>query len=243
MPEMPRPLAELLATIIESREAESARVSRFLHDEIGQVLSAAGLQLDVLRLDLKDRVPEIVERTAEIQAILERAVKQVRELSYELNPAIVERAGLPFALDRLAGRIRNEFPGTVRLLVDPALNLPKQAANAFYKIAEHAVENAAVHAHSPMIEILVRHTRRGPEMEVRDHGAGFDVQATRAKSPGLGLVLMEHYARVAGLEYSIESTPGEGTIVKAGCPLERKRSRTRGDETGKTRGARPQGAD
>ena len=243
MPEIPRPLAETLATMIESREAESARVSRFLHDEIGQVLSAAGLQLDVLRLDFKDRVPEIVERTAEIQAILARAVKQVRELSYELNPAIVERAGLPFALDRLAGRTRNVFPGTVRLLVDPGLNLPKQAANAFYKIAEQALENATAHAGGPMIEILVRHTRRGPELEVRDHGKGFDAEATREKSPGLGLILMKHYARQAGLDYSIESVPGEGTIVKASWPLERKRSRTRGDEAANVRGAPPEGTD
>jgi signal transduction histidine kinase len=214
MTEKPRSVAELLANLVQTRESQSVRVSKFLHDEVGQVLSAVGLQLDVLRLDFKDRVPEIIERTAEIQKILEQAVMQVRELSYELNPAIVERAGLPFALDRLAGRFRNEFGGTVRLLVDPGVLLPKDTATAFYKIAEQAIENAAVHSQATLIEILVRPTKSGPTLEVRDNGCGFDVEQIRKQSAGLGIILMDHYARQAGLGLSISSTSAKGTIVK-----------------------------
>ena len=67
-------LTRMLVSTINAREMESDRVSRTLHDEVGQVLSAVGLQLDVLKLDFQDRIPEIAERTVEIQKMLDRAV-------------------------------------------------------------------------------------------------------------------------------------------------------------------------
>jgi signal transduction histidine kinase len=218
MPQQPPSLAEMVVTLVHTREAELARVSRFLHDEIGQVLSAVGLQLGVLRLDFQERVPEISERTAEIQKILEEAITNVRNLSYELNPAIVERAGLPFALNALAGRFRSEFPGTLRLLYDPAVQLPTAAGTALYKIAEQAVENAVAHARSTLIEVLVRPARAGPALVVKDNGAGFDIAAIRGRAAGLGLILMEYYSAQAGLQFSISSAAGKGTIVRATCP-------------------------
>src|ERR1017187_8585006 len=95
-----RSLAHLLVSVMHAREQEGARVSRILHDEVGQVLSAIGLQLDLLRMDLHDKAADNTKRILEIQKVLELSVGQVRDLSYELNPAIVERTGLQFALDR-----------------------------------------------------------------------------------------------------------------------------------------------
>jgi len=217
MPEEKGPehlLARMLVSVINAREQDGSRVSRVLHDEVGQVLSAVGLQLDVLRMDLKDRAPEIVERTSEIQAALETAMQRVRDLSYELNPAIVDRAGLPAAMDRLVGRFRDSFPGSLRLLYDSTLRIPPSAANAFYKIAEHAIGNAVRHARCTQIEVMIKPNRLGPSLEVRDNGAGFDVAGVRSKYSGLGLLLMECYASQAGLAFSVKSSPGKGTIVK-----------------------------
>jgi len=210
-----RTVADMLAALVEYRESEFARVSRLLHDEVGQVLSAVGLQLEALRMDFQDRVPELTERTAEIQNILEQAVKLVRNLSYELNPAIVDRAGLPFSLDRLVGRFRDNFPGTIRLLHDPGAHVPGKIGSAFYKIAEQAIGNAVAHAQCSLIEIWVRPTKAGIALEIRDNGRGFDVTASRAQTAGLGLTLMEHYAAEAGLAFSVVSEPGRGTTVRA----------------------------
>ncbi len=210
-----RSLAEMLAAMVDYRENEFARVSRLLHDEVGQVLSAVGLHLEALRLDFQGQAPEIAGRTAEIQGILEQAVALVRNLSYELNPAIVERAGLAFALDRLVGRLRERFQGTIRLLHDNSVHVPTPAGTAFYKIAELAIENAIIHSDCTLIEVLVRRTKAGVTLEVRDNGQGFNVQAACEEQAGLGLTLMEHYGREAGLEYSVESTLGKGTTVRA----------------------------
>jgi signal transduction histidine kinase len=215
-------LDQLLVSVINAREQECARVSRLLHDQVGQVLSAVGLQLDVLRLDLKQQVPEIVGRTAEIQQLLEEAVTKIRELSFELNPAIVERAGLQFALDQLAGRFRKTFKGGLRLLFDSSVHLPRETANALYKIAECAIDNAVQHASCNQIEVLLRPSHRAVILEVRDNGCGFPYVDVRKHSPGLGLLMMEHYASEGGLEFSIRSTPGRGTVVRASRRIENK---------------------
>src|SRR5208283_2411978 len=83
-------LARKLVALINERQREMTRVSRVLHDSVGQVLSAVGLQLDVMRMDFERAAPGIVARTAEIQQMLEAVIGELRELSYELNPSIVE---------------------------------------------------------------------------------------------------------------------------------------------------------
>jgi signal transduction histidine kinase len=210
-----RTLAQLLVTMMNTREVEYARVSRLLHDEVGQVLSAVGLQLDVLRMDFKSQVPEMMERTIEIQKMLEQAVVLVRDLSYELNPAIVERAGLQFALDRLVSRYRKSCPGALRLLTDASVHVPLSIANILYKIAEHAVENAVKHAQCTQIEVLLRPTQKKMvTLEIRDNGVGFSMDDVQKRAPGLGFILMEYYTSQAGLDLSIKSTLGKGTTVK-----------------------------
>jgi signal transduction histidine kinase len=208
-------LKRMIVSAINAREVESQRVSRTLHDEVGQVLSAVGLHLDVLKLDFKDRVPEIVGRVREIQEYLEKAVIQVRALSYDLNPAVVERAGLHAALDRLVGRFRTQFDGSLRLLYDMNGRPPLPIGNAFYKIAELALDNAVQHARAKRIEVQVRSTRDALIMAVTDDGAGFSPEDADVHTPGLGILMMEHYAAQAAVELRLRSRPGRGTLVKA----------------------------
>ena len=74
-------------------QEERTRISRILHDQVGQVMSAVGLQLELLRMDFEHSVPEIAARTGEIQQLLERALVHVRTLVSELNPAPLKGAG------------------------------------------------------------------------------------------------------------------------------------------------------
>ncbi len=210
-----RSLAHLLVSVMNAREQEGARVSRVLHDEVGQVLSAIGLQLDLLRMDLHDKAADNTKRIREIQKVLELSVGQVRDLSYELNPAIVERTGLQFALDRAVGRYRKGFAGKIRLLFDSSVRLPVETATALYKIAEQAIDNAVRHSGATRVEILVRPVKQGVSLEVRDNGAGFPVEQKTAGNTGLGLHLMRYHSTQAGLRFSVASSPEKGTIVKA----------------------------
>jgi signal transduction histidine kinase len=207
-----RALANLLASVMHARDKEGARISRILHDEVGQVLSAIGLQLDLLRMDLGEEAQEAARRIADTQKVIEAAVTQVRELSYELNPSIVERTGLPAALDRMVGRYRKIHPGTIRLLIDSSVRVPVEPATAFYKIAEQALDNAVRHTAGAHIQVLVKPAKRAAVLEVRDNGPGFQVDQ---EFRGLGLHLMRYHAAQAGLHLWVASTAEKGTIVRA----------------------------
>ena len=205
----------LALAALENEQSERGKLARMLHDEVAQLLSGAGLQLDILRMDLQDRVPEIVSRTAEIQSLLERVVRHVRHLSYELNPDIVERAGLQPALDLLVGRFRRVFPGGLHLAYAPSVRIPLEVGVAMEKIAEEAVSNAVQHANCDRIRITVKSTPVGAALQVRDNGSGFDYERERRMPRGLGLLMMDHCARKAGLGLSFRGHIGRGSIVSA----------------------------
>jgi len=213
-----RELRRTVLGALKSQEFERRMFAKFLHDDMGQNLTALGLQLDLVRMDLTTLSPETSARVEEIQRLLEGMMEGVREYSYELNPSAVERAGLRAALDRMAARVRGRFGGTLRVNVDPSLNLDPGVASALFHIAQEAVDNAVQHSSCSAIEIAVKSTRSGPSMEIRDNGRGFDPADLAGGRRGLGLLSMEHHAAQAGLELSIESSRGNGAAIRAAAP-------------------------
>jgi signal transduction histidine kinase len=200
---------------LKAMEFERNMLSKFLHDSIGQNLTALGLQLDLIRMELDTVAPDVCVRIGEMQGVLEEMMSDTREYSYELNPSAVERTGLRAALDRMAARLRQRFPGNLRLNVDPSLKLETEIASAMFHIAQEAVENSVQHSSCSAIEIAVKSSRTGTFLEVKDNGKGFDPGDLTSGRRGLGFLSMEHYAAQAGLELSIVSNPGAGTTVRA----------------------------
>jgi signal transduction histidine kinase len=215
IPESEQRFRALALAALDNQQLERSKLARMLHDEVAQVLSAAGLQLDILRMDLADKVPEIAVRTAEIQDLLDRVVKGIRDLSYQLNPDIVQRAGLRPALDLMVGRFRKSFPGSIRLIYDSSARVPAAVGMAMERIAEEAVTNAIRHAGCNEIEIVVKCTRAGAALQVRDDGTGFDYQLAKRRAHGLGLLAMDYYATKAGLRFSVSENDGGGVVVRA----------------------------
>lgn len=205
---------ERLLEALSSKQDELEHVSRILHEDVGQVLTVVGLHLDVLRQDFAAQSPTIASRTEEIQELLEKALHDIRQLSYRLNPGIVPRSGLRYGLDTLVGNMRDSSPATIRLLMDSQLHLPLPIAVTFYEIATEGLENAVQHSGATLIELLLQRSPGSVRMEIKDNGKGFDLPAALAEG-GFGLPWMEHRARRAGLEFRAQSEPGKGTILCA----------------------------
>lgn len=182
-----------------------------LHDDIGQVLSGVGLQLEALRLDLKDQ-PQLASCAAALQGSLEQAMSRVRELSNELNPSVVERAGLQFSMERLAERYRGMGQASVRLHFDPAVRLPRAIAAAFYRVAEYAFEHALRRAHASQVEVHVKPAREATILEVRYNGAS--AEAALEAASRVELLKLQYHARRAGISIKVEFSPEKGTIVR-----------------------------
>jgi hypothetical protein len=209
------PEAGLVLRTLDALETDRARLSKLLHDSVGQSLSAAGLQLDLLRMDLEQSAVPVPERIGEIQAMLETVMGLVRDFNRELYPALAGRIGLRAALDRLAGRLRAEFKGNVRVFADATAQPPPEAAAALYRIAEEAAGHATLRTGCSAIEILLKSLRGGPALEIRDNAPGFD--GADSAFQGLQLLAMRHYADRAGIELQVDSTPHKGTVVRALC--------------------------
>ena len=97
---------------LKAQEFERNMLSKFLHDSVGQNLTALGLQLDLIRMDLETTAPgRLCAHRAKCRGCWKTIMEEVREYSYELNPSAVERAGLRAALDRLAARLPQRFTG------------------------------------------------------------------------------------------------------------------------------------
>jgi signal transduction histidine kinase len=215
---------QTVSQIMEANHFERGRLSRFLHDDVAQNLSAVGLQLDLLRMDLEAAgASQSSAAVVEIQQVLDAVMERVRDFSYELDPPALERDGLRAALERLATRTRQRFPGAVQLSSSPGLNLSRHVAGALYRIAREAVHNTLRHAACSRIDITVKSGRGGVTLEVRDNGRGFDLGDPSGGRRGRGLVSMEHYAAETGLDLAVTSQPGGGTVVRAGTAAPRKR--------------------
>jgi signal transduction histidine kinase len=207
-------LAQMLFAAINDHEAVLSRVSRLLHDDVSQVLSAVGLQLDALRMDFREQVPGVDGRATEIQELLEQAIEQLRDITNELNPSIVERAGLQFALDRLIGKARAGFSGTVRLHFDASLRVPTILAKAFYKITDCALDIAQASPECSLIDIHVKRAHGEYVLEVSDNAP-----ADQQSPPPLGQLLMDYYASKNHVTLKIERVPGKGSVVRASFPM------------------------
>jgi len=209
-------LAQMLFAAIQQHDAALDGVARVLHDDVSQVLSAVGLQLDAMRMDFRDQAPGIDARAVEIQAMLEQVIEQLRDISNELNPSIVERAGLQFALDRLAGKVRKTFSGSLRLYFDATARVPTAIATTFYKIAECALESAAGRPGCSSIDIQLKKGQGDFVLEIRDN-AVVD-ESDRRKIP-LARLLLDYYASRGRVALDIEGGPKGGTIIRARHPL------------------------
>ncbi|HTW64057.1 MAG TPA: histidine kinase [Bryobacteraceae bacterium] len=212
----PQPvLAQKLFAAINEHEAVLARVSRLLHDDVSQILSAVGLQLDAMRMDFRKDAPGLEPRAVEIQELLEQAIEQLRDISNELNPSIVERAGLQFSLDRLAGKVRSRFPGTLRLHFDASLRVPTILAKAFYKMTECALE-IAIASGCSLIDIYVKRSHGEYVLEITHNGTAAEANGNPET---LGWLLMEYYASKNHVSLKVQRTPDKRNIVRASFPL------------------------
>ncbi|QDV33927.1 PAS domain-containing sensor histidine kinase [Tautonia plasticadhaerens] len=207
-------LRELNRHVLEVQEAERRHLSRELHDEIGQTLTA--IKLDVQSARLRPETRE--ERLEDAVALLDGALGQVRDLALDLRPSILDDLGLVPALgwyvERFRARsgIEGEFscePPEIR--VDPSV------ATACFRGVQEALTNVGRHSGAGRFSVALRGHPEGLELEVRDDGEGFDPGRLPPRR-GLGLVGMRERVEQAGGRLEVASSPGSGTGVRLSFP-------------------------
>ncbi len=215
-------LQQLSRRLLAVQETERRHLARELHDEIGQVLTATKMHLQSAALDTEpDRV---VAQFQKAVALLDRLLAQVRSLTLNLRPPLLDDLGLVPALHWLVEQPPAHVQSPrVRLLADPAMSRCDPAIEiACFRIAQEALTNALRHASAQSIIVTVDQEDGVLRLSVRDDGRGFDVEAVRlqAERKGkLGLLGMDERLSLAGGTFTLRSSPGQGTRVEAVFPL------------------------
>lgn len=205
--------------LLQAQEAERRHIARELHDEIGQTLTAVKLNLQ----SVKQIFPRQVPRLDESIGVVERALQQVRDLSLDLRPSILDDLGLVPALSWYLDRQAKRAGFVAQLVAAPlAVSLAPDIQIACFRIAQEAVTNVARHARARQVRVEL--CQQGEELllTVRDDGIGFDVTAARERATrggSLGLLGMQERASLLGGEVQVHSEPRHGTEVRARLPL------------------------
>jgi PAS domain S-box-containing protein len=208
--------------LIEAQEAERRHIARELHDEIGQVLTAVKLNLQGIQRFSKDE--QLAARMNDSIDIVEHALQQVRDLSLNLRPSLLDDLGLVAALRWFIDRFANRSEMQVRLQVDTdGSRYASSVETACFRIVQEALTNAGRHSGAQNVDVRVEQTPDGLQLTINDDGRGFDVRAMReraAQGSSLGLPGMEERVVLAGGSLEIESASERGTTLRAIFPPE-----------------------
>ncbi len=212
-------LKALSQRLVDVQEAERRFVARELHDEIGQMVT--GLKL-VLETSLHP--PDAAGRSAldEAMNLINDLMERVRQLSINLRPQMLDDLGLLTALDWHFKRYFKQTGIQVQFKHTPlAGRLPAQLETAIFRIVQEALTNAARHAHVKELFVRLWANADRAGLQVRDAGAGFQVDEAFGRRASSGLAGMRERAELLGGEFTLESAPGEGTCLTVELPLDR----------------------
>ena len=202
---------------VKVQEEERRHLARELHDEIGQALTAAKINLQAA-LEEPDHAK--AKRIHETTAILERLLGQVRQISLNLRPSTLDDLGLVPALRSLLDEQGRLASVAVRFSAkNMPENLDPEIQTTCFRIAQEAITNAVRHARSTQIRVDLSHENGNLRLQIRDNGTGFDAESAQAQTIGLGLVGMKERAALVGGRTRIMASRGKGATVDVTLPL------------------------
>lgn len=207
--------------LVESQEMERRHIARELHDEVGQTLTVAEMNLQAVMQS--SRATPLTGRVKESLEAVERVLAQVRDLSLNLRPSMLDDLGLESALRWYTSRqaaltgLQADFQAdSLEDRLDPVIE------TACFRVAQEALTNVARHARAHAATLALRKQDGHLHLVVRDDGVGFDVATLRnqaVQGASLGLLSMEERATLADGGLELKSAPGQGTEVHAWFPL------------------------
>ncbi len=206
-------LQELSARLVRAQEEERRKVSRELHDEVGQAFSAVLMESENL-LDLEP-ASELRPHLESIRGLAEKGMNEIRNMALLLRPSMLDDFGLVPALDWQARETAKRTGMRVEVKSDVEGELPEEHKTCIYRVVQEALNNCARHAQAASVQVAVESHPGQILLSVQDDGSGFD----QARIRGLGLLGMEERVRHLGGTFEIDSRPGRGTLLQVKLPL------------------------
>jgi signal transduction histidine kinase/ABC-type uncharacterized transport system substrate-binding protein len=215
--ESARDIQSLAGRLLTAEEDERRRIGRELHDGVNQELAALSIALTGLEQRLSSDV-SVRQEVARLQARTVDLSEEMRQLSHELHPGILEYAGLSAALRSHCREF--DHGHDIAVTYEPGEGLgevPADVALCLYRVTQEALRNAAMHAKAGHASVTL--TRRGSDLvlTITDDGRGFDL--AEARGHGLGLISLEERVRLVGGRLTIATEPQHGTKIEVVVPV------------------------
>lgn len=208
---------EILQRLIVAQEDERSRISRDIHDELGQQLTA--LRFAVEWAKVQSTTGDAALDLSEIGEIAANIDKSVDFIAWELRPAMLQGVGIVMAINNYVQQwsqhagIRAEVLATLK-----KKRLPERTETSLYRIVQEALNNIHKHAEATSVDIILEHKDGAVRMIITDDGRGFNQKNKGRLATGLGLTGMKERASILGGTVEIESSPGRGTEIHVRIP-------------------------
>lgn len=213
-----RKLAMVSNTI---NEQEKRRISRELHDELGQVMTALKMDAVWLEQHLPRGQGALARKLVEMQGTLDGAMTSMRRIAANLRPFILDDLGFVAAAGSLVEKFRASTGIECRFNIAEAdLELPEPYATEVFRVLQEALTNVTKHAEATLVEISIARTNGQVRLTVRDNGKGFSATSP-TKPETFGLVGLRERAYLMRGRLSIDSAPGRGTLIRLSAPIAR----------------------
>jgi len=227
--ESEKQLRYLSSQLLTAQETERKRISRELHDELGQSMTVMKLRLAFIEKNLSEHQPNLKQECENAILYVDQVIENIRRLSRDLSPTILEDFGPSAALRWLINNFAKSYNIRVVLeMIDIDSLLPRDAHVVVYRTVQEALTNIGKHSRAKNVEITVHRVDHLVRFSIQDDGIGFDEKRVFGKNPGergLGLTTMKGRAQMAGGVLNVRTQEGKGTLVMLDIPMKRGESR------------------
>jgi two-component system, NarL family, sensor histidine kinase DegS len=207
--------------ILEGQEEERKRISREMHDGIGQYLTALKYSLDGITGNKSEQ-----KRLEHARKLLGDVIKEVRRISFNLTPVALSDYGLAAVLNKFSEEMSkvSKIPVLFENKTGFIGRLEPKVENNLYRIVQEAVNNAAKYSEATFIEIAISHNSRYLHLQVKDNGKGFDFKNLQAEgrlsASGHGIFNIKERVNFINGQFDLDTQPGMGTTITIDYPLE-----------------------
>jgi signal transduction histidine kinase/CheY-like chemotaxis protein len=212
-------LRELASRLQSVREDERTHIAREIHDELGQSLTALKMELSWVGKSLtREGVEKVMPKIRSMSELIDQTIHQVRRLSTELRPGVLDHLGLVAAVEWQTEEFKTRTG--IDCEVRASLNdqgLSDDRCTAIFRILQETLTNVARHANASRVSVSLKQEDDNLVLEVQDNGKGFDNEGARFTS--LGLLGMRERALLLGGELYISSVPGKGSRIAVKIPF------------------------
>ena len=210
----------LTTNLVHCEEHERRRIANYLHDHVGQSLAALRIKFDLLCSEGK-RTGQTKD-TRQFTELLDESIDRIENLTYELHPPVLSAFGLQAAIEWIGNKFSREYNVRFDYIVEGApVDINIDDAAILYRITRELMLNVVKHARTDSARVALRWHNEEVSLEVKDEGAGYDLNNTASTGDGLrfGLASVREKIMALGGSYDVETKLGDGTRVALNLPL------------------------